>query len=213
MTMITDMFQKAFMTQTKIINMDKDLIIKKLTEKVSHLEDIINEYEAQTRIDRVSIFDYYGQEVDSNDTQHANIPKSLSEVIKSIDRGCLRLKKKKIEFTRANIRNIGRQVKEIIENRDGDSRERILKKISDSIDWKAESAFNDSSQLKYWNKGFFTRTKANNLSLNLYHYEEHMKKYPLAGKIKKMDYSSVSPVKEVVEKSDEKFDYGVDLDW
>jgi len=191
--------------------MEKDLIIKQLTEKVSQLEEVVNEYEAQTRIDRVSIFTWCGEEIESDNTKPVRIPKNLSEVIKAIDKGCSDINKKKFSFSQSNITGIGRQVKEIIDNRDGDSRERIIARIVESIEWKINMITQDIAMKKYWSKQFFTRTRTNNLSKNLYHYEEYLKKYPMY----KMNLSNKNSSSKPSSESgfDGTYDYGIDLDW
>ena len=154
-----------------------DTIISGAFGESAHLENVVFEYEEKTGISRKNIFDYDGEETTDKKSSPVT-PKLILPIIEAIKSGCELLKMKPFELTASELKFLVEQSKKIIDSRDGDSKERIIKHISDSITWKANNAARDINQVKFWTKGYFTRKTKNNLASNLYHYEKDLEANP-----------------------------------
>jgi len=173
-------------------------------------EDMLNSYEKKTGIPRDNILDWDTEVLD--DTKKFNSPKWMLPVIDAINKGADCLNKRPFVFNSSEFSNIGKHIREIIEKRDGDSDERCINVIVDSIKWKASQASRNDSEKKYYTKGFFSRAKKNNIASNLYHFEEYRKNMVCPTEQKFPEKA----VKKVVNKKVKKkevvvFDYGENM--
>jgi hypothetical protein len=184
--------------------MDNTKIANSLTN-TTYLEKVVLEYERKTGISRKNIFDFDGEKMFSKKSV-PSVTKLLLPIVESINSGCKSLNKKSFSFTSSELSHISNHVKEIIDSRDGDSKDRIISKISESITWKANNACRNLNEVKYWTKGFFTRKTKNNLALNLYHYERDLEANPYSRKPKEVSLST----KKVSQK---KSNRGTEVDW
>ena len=209
----------------KIVNMSDNIIADTLRSS-SDLEGIVVEYESKTGIDRGNIFDWKESE-EEEVKKGFNSPKWLKPIVDALDEGCKLLEKKSFELNSGELTTLGGHVKEIVSGNGQDSQEEVMQKIIDSILWKAEEVLRGNAEMKWWNKGYFTRKK-NNLSVNLYYFSEYLLKYPYAKKkaiVVKDDgkKSKASLKKKLLLTSELKsskkcstndfdmFDYGIDL--
>ena len=127
-----------------------------------------------------------------------------------IKTGVDRVNKNPFDFNSSDFINIGSNIKAIVSARDGDSEERVIKRIADSILWKANNASRNEKELKYWTKGFFSRKIKNNIASNLYHYDRDMEANPYA----KKPTTNPKPKKAAKKKEPtgfNEFDYGIDI--
>tara|TARA_R110000744_G_scaffold7342_1_gene25246 strand:+ start:909 stop:2027 length:1119 start_codon:yes stop_codon:yes gene_type:complete len=199
--------QEIVVDLSKVIEMS-DMVIDSVLIDSSHLEDVVVAYEDKTGVTRDKIFDW--KETKEVVKKEFNSPKWLEPITNAINAGCVALSKKPFDFTAGEFATIGKHVKDIIENVDGDSEERIIEKIANSIIWKTNNASRNENEKKYYTKGFFTRKTKNNLASNLYHFERDLESNPYGN-------SKPSVTKKVTKKVTketggfELFDYGIDL--
>ena len=193
---------------SKIIEMS-DMVINDVLIDSSILEDTVVEYEDKTGISRDKIFSW--ESIEELPKKEFNSPKWMSVVVDAINKGCESLNKKPFEFSSSDFKNIGDNIKSIVSARDGDSEERVLKRIADSIIWKSNNASRNKDELKYWTKGFFSRKTKNNIASNLYHYDRDMEANPYA---KKPTVAKNKPNKASKKKNPtgfNEFDYGIEI--
>ena len=184
-----------------------DTVISSVLMESSHLENVVVAYEEKTGVTRDKIFEW--KETEEVVKKEFNSPKWLESITNAISVGCVALGKKPFDFTAGEFATIGKHVKDIIENVDGDSEERIIEKIANSIIWKTNNASRNENEKKYYTKGFFTRKTKNNLASNLYHFERDLEANPYGN-----SKPSVTKVTKKVTKETggfELFDYGIDL--
>ena len=173
-------------------------------------EDMIDSYEKKTGIPRENILDW---ETDVEiSTREYNSPKWLLPVIDTINKGAECIGKSPFVFSSSQFTTIGKWVKEIIGKRDGDSDDRCMEAIINSIKWKSSQAAINDNDKKFYTKGFFSRTTKNNLASNLYHYEEYRKGMacPTEQKFPKKK-ASRDANKKVMKKEPVVFDYGKNM--
>jgi len=188
-----------------------DTVISSVLMESSHLENVVVAYEEKTGVTRDNIFDW--EEVKGDvPKKEFNSPKWIKPITNAINVGCVTLGKKEYSFTGGEVTIIKKHVNDIIDNTDGDSKERIVEKIVNSIIWKANNASRNESEKKFWTLGFFTRKTKNNFASNLYHYNLHVEANPYGKKP-----SEVKVTKKVAKKVTkdtggfEEFDYGIDF--
>ena len=186
-----------------------DTVISSVLMESSHLENVVVAYEEKTGVTRDKIFDW--KETEEVIRKEFNSPKWLESITNAINAGCVALSKKPFDFTAGEFHTIGKHVKDIIENVDGDSEERIIEKIANSIIWKTNNASRNENEKKYYTKGFFTRKTKNNLASNLYHFERDLESNPYGYGNSKPSVTKVT--KKVTKETGgfELFDYGIDL--
>tara|TARA_R100000541_G_scaffold11347_4_gene19457 strand:- start:312 stop:1430 length:1119 start_codon:yes stop_codon:yes gene_type:complete len=199
--------QKIGIDLSKIIEIS-DMVIDGVLIDSSKLEDTVVEYETKTGVARENIFNWTS--IEDVPKKDFNSPKWMSVVVDAIDKGCESLNKNPFDFNSSDFINIGSNIKAIVSARDGDSEERVMKRIADSILWKANNASRNEKELKYWTKGFFSRKIKNNIASNLYHYDRDMEANPYAKK------PTANPKPKKVAKKKEptgfnEFDYGIDI--
>ena len=193
-----------------ILNMS-DVVISNMLSESSSLENVVLEYEEKTGVGRGDVFDWKCGEEDVETKKKGVSPsKKIEPIISAIIDGCIRLEKQVFNFTKGDYTLITNQVNEIIENRDGDSEDRIIQKIVDSIVWKTDNCVRIVSDRKFYTKGFFTRKIKNNFASNLYHYDRDIESNPYRSK----GVATKKPTVKVVEAGASKptqFDYGIDF--
>ena len=202
----------------KIISMSDNVVADVLKDS-SDLEEIVVEYESKTGIDRDNIFDWKvsGEEPKKD----FNSPKWLQPIVDALDEGCEKLSSTPFKLNSGELTNLGEHVKEIVEKNGAEPSEEVMQRIVDSILWKAEEVLRGNSDMKWWNKGYFTRKNKNNLSVNVFYFSEYLLKYPYAKKsvVKEAGKQVKIPLKKKGNMSTKKsggndfemFDYGIDM--
>jgi hypothetical protein len=190
---------------SKIVEMS-DLVIEEVLEDSAQLEETVVEYETKTGVDRDKIFDW--EPTEGTIKKEFNSPKWLEPITKAILDGCVALGKKPFSFNSGEFKAIGDHVKEIIEKRDGDSEERCITKIIESIQWKIDKAVRNPDEKKYYTSGYFVRKKKNNIASTLYHYEMDRKNNPYANKPSAPAKAAKRVIKKKATKSND-----INVDW
>lgn len=161
-----------------------DEVISSLVSDNDYLENVVIEYESKTKIKRENIFDYDPKTMTPETIKKPEKPKWVQPVFDAIDEGCKKINKRKFKFSSEEIKTVCNYIKEMVAADDSDLNE-VVKKVSDSIEWKAYMCGIDTKQKKFYTKDFFCRKTKNNIKSNMYFFDEYKKRVPEYGIKKK----------------------------
>jgi len=126
---------------------------------------------------------------DENTEIRSLLPKENSEssikwilpVIEAINLGAEILDISSFHLSNNKIQVIANKVTEFAEQR-GVVRKECLDLVIESIYWKVMQCIENQDQRKFYNPAYFSRTKVNNISTNIYHYEKNRLNNPYSEK-------------------------------